>query len=116
MRRLLDYNQFSGVATYHEYDSLNDTTTLTYEQSAEAIESVLEINKALANEEDYSRQGIKNEWWHYGTIPDGLILKWLKEENLNLFTEKDTGRILAKLNDPDYKYLKATSGRHVARK
>ena len=110
MKRLLDHDNFSGLSTYHNYDELTDTTTLEYVQD---VEPILNNNKALQNDEDYTKQGIKNEFWHYGNIPVIIQMKWLKEHNVDIYKKEDWPRILKLMNDPDYKYLKTTTKHHA---
>jgi hypothetical protein len=50
--------------------------------------------------------------WHYASIPTGLQMKWLIEEGLDVYDDNHWPRILRKLNDPEYKYLKTTNKYH----
>ena len=106
--RLLDYDPTTGISTYHDYDPLTDETFIHYEQD---VERIIEFNKALQNDTDYSKQGIKKEWWHIAQIPIILQLKWLNEEGIDVYNKNHWPRVMQKLRDPDYKYLRTTSGR-----
>ena len=108
-RRVLSYDPMSGMTVYYHFDEQTDAITLEYEQD---VESVLEAAKTAQNTPEYSRQGIKNEMWHYGTIPNILITKWLVEEGINVYDDNDWKKVWQKLNDPDYKYLKMTTKHH----
>lgn len=108
-RELFSYDETTGMSVWFDYNELTDEVTLEYEQDAAPV---LEQNKALANIEDYSKHGIKQELWHYASIPVGLQMKWLIEEGLDVYDDNAWPQIFRKLNDPEYAYLKATSGFH----
>lgn len=111
-KRLLDFDRDTGVATYHAYDHATKTTTIETVQDASPF---LERNKALRNDADYSRQGIKDEWWHVATWPIGVQYQWLKDYQIDVMKwgkcPETTRRIKRKLMDPDWKYLTTTSKR-----
>jgi hypothetical protein len=73
------------------------------------VSDTLDILKAKANDAQASRDGIKNEWWHYAHIPNSLLLKCQIEEGIDT---NDTKALLRKVNSPEYKYLKATALKH----
>lgn len=99
----------TGMSIYFDYNELTDQTTLEYVQD---VEPLLELNKKLQNETEYSKSGIKQEMWHYASIPNGLVMKWLIEEGLDVYDDNAWPQIMRKLNDPQYAYLKATTGNH----
>jgi hypothetical protein len=108
MKRLVDYDPFTGVTTYTETEG--DETRIGYE--FDDVTPVLDMNKTLQNDEQYTRDGIKDGWWHYAQIPASLILKWRIEEGIDIFSKNDTKKVFAKLNDPQYRYLKTTMKVH----
>ena len=108
-RELLSYDPTTGMSIYFDYNELTDETTLEYEQD---VEPMIERNKALQNDPEYSKQGIKDEMWHYASIPVGLQMKWLVEEGLDVYDDNAWPQISKKLNDPEYRYLKTTAKRH----
>lgn len=112
LKRLVDYDPLNRISTHFEYDELTDTTTLTRSQDSSPI---LEWNKALQNNEDYSKQGIKDSMWHYAQIPTMLIEKWLLEEGLDVFNKNHAQRLFRKLNDPEFRHLKTTTKTHMVR-
>lgn len=109
-KELLSYDPITGLRTWFDYDASTDTTELYYDQE---VDDILELNKAMANDEDYSKNGIKQGWWHIGSIPASLIMKWRVEEGIDVYNKDHTKRVLAKLNDADFSRLKTTSGKHV---
>lgn len=94
---------------WFDYNDLTDEVTLEYDQDAEPI---LELNKAMANDTDYTHQGIKRDMWHYAQIPNGVAMKWLIEEGLDIYDDNAWPQIMRKLNDPQYAYLKTTHKNH----
>lgn len=111
-KRILDYDPETGVTDVFEYDPLTDTTTLSRQQD---VETILEDNKLLQNNDDYWKHGVKNDFAHYATIPLILIEKWLNEEGLDVFNKNHEKRVFQKLNSPEYRYLKTTTKVHQAR-
>lgn len=101
-----------GFRTYHEYDELTDETIISYEQDSTPI---LEHNKALANDDDYTKAGIKDGFWHYAEIPNELIVKWLIEDGIDVYDREHAKAVFRKINDPEYLYLRTTSKKHNAR-
>lgn len=107
MKRLLDYDPFTGVSTYHEYDPMTDRT---YIETVQDVEPFLENNKRLQNDTDYSRKGIKREWWHAATIPISVQYQWMKE-GIDVMNKDHWPAVKRKLQDPEWRYLKTTTGR-----
>ena len=107
--RPFSYDPMTGLTTSFDYDEDTDTAILKYEQDAEPS---LEVTKALQNNTDYTRHGIKNEFWHYASIPVGIQMKWLIEDGIDVYDNNDWPAVMRKLNDPDYRHLKATAKFH----
>ena len=94
-------------------NELTGEVTLEYEQD---VEPVLEQNKALQNMDEVTKQGIKQEFWLYASIPNGIQMKWLLEEGLDVYDKNAWPQVMRKLNDPEYRYLKTTSKHHSRQK
>lgn len=109
-KRFLDYDPATGLTTWHGYDHLEDKTYIGYEADSAPV---LEQNKAMQNDADFSRDGIKDGWWLYASIPVELQIKWLIEDGIDVYNPRHGKRISQKLEDPQYKYLKTTTGRHL---
>jgi len=75
-------------------------------------EPYLEQNKRQANDEDYTKKGIKNEWWKYASIPPAVQVQWLIEKGVDVYNPHHGKEVLALVNHPDYKYLKTTGKFH----
>jgi len=107
---LFSKDEVTGLDTYWQYDDLTGTFILEYRQDTEPL---LEQNKAMANDDDYTKAGMKGEMWHYASVPNSLIVKWLVEDGIDFYDDNDWPKVLRKLNDPEYRYLTTTSRMHV---
>lgn len=107
MKRLLDRDPLTRTETWHDYDPITRETTIYDVQDCEPF---LERNKALATDDSRSKKGIKDSWWHVATIPNAIIHKWLAE-GINVYRREDAKKVMRKLKDPEYRFLKTTPGR-----
>lgn len=76
---------------------------------------MLNANKALANDTDVTRKGIRDCWWRYAMIPNIVIEKWLNELGVNVYDKNDEKKVFELLNQPEYRYLKTTAKMHMPR-
>ena len=106
--KLIDYDPLSGMKTYVDYNHSDDCGVLKIEQN---VQPILDRNKVLYNEPDHRRHGMKENFLHVATIPNSIIEKWLVEEKISIFRKEDWPRIQKKLNDPEYRFLRASAGR-----
>ena len=113
MKRVVDYNPHSGITMSMDYNPDTDTTTVIHE--FDDVSAALDRNKALANDSEYTRQGIKDGFWHYAFIPNSIIHKWMIEEGINVYRTEDERKVFQKLNSPEYRYLKTTTKHHMPR-
>jgi hypothetical protein len=108
---LIDFDPLSGQAIHAEWKS-DGSFILHHSQD---VRPFLERTKALQNDDDYTRKGFKEEWWHYASIPNVLIEKWKREKGVDLFNKAHRKKVFELLNDPEYRFLKATSRKHTER-
>jgi hypothetical protein len=108
-KRLITSDSNTGLDTYHEYDPYTDETRIIYESDAQ---SVLDENRRLANDSEYTKKGIKQEFWKYASIPAGIQVKWLFEKGIDIRNKEHGPAIGRLLEDPEYKYLKCTTKYH----
>jgi hypothetical protein len=109
LKRIVDYDPFTGMTTTFDYDHVTDTTIIGREQD---VSLLLDSNKRLQNDAEYSKKGIRDGWWHYAKIPPLIIEKWRNEFGIDVFNKDHTQAVYKKLNDPEYRYLKTTAGFH----
>jgi len=109
-REKIAYDALNGITQYHNYDA--DTDTSVFESSGDA-EPVLELNRAMANDRDFTKQGIKDEFWLYARIPTIFQLKLLTEKGIDVYKKSDGHRLSKILEDPEYRHLKTTTLKHI---
>ncbi len=110
-KRLLDV-KLDGTKVWFEHDSIEKKNHIHYEHPD--VEPILEYTKALRLASEYSKEGIKKEWWHYMHIPDIVICKLRFEHGLDVWNKNHQKRIFEVINR-DFAYLKVTEGKHVPR-
>ena len=108
-KRILDYDPWTGITTTFEHDSVTDETTIGRHQD---VETILDINKAIAKDEDIWKRGVKNSWAHYAQVPNIVIEKWRREHGVDFFNKDHEKAWLKLLNQPEYRYLKTTTKMH----
>lgn len=111
MKRVLDYDPWSRTTTYHEYEEDTDTTIITEVQD---IEPFMERAKAMRNDDQYTRDGIKNEMWHYAHIPNHYVMRMIQEDGINPL-EKGAAPDVLRLINTKYTELKTTRKHHAGR-
>ena len=109
MKRLLDYDKETGTKTFHDYDHNTGLATISTETD---VSPILTNNKDMYNDPSYKQQGMKNDMLHVARIPMELIAKWKFEDNIDVFNNADKKKVMRKLNDPAYRYLRTASGRY----
>lgn len=108
-KRLLFTDPITGLMTWHEYDALTDETHISYSADSKPV---IERNKAVQNDTEYSKKGIKQEFWKYAEIPVEVQLDWLINKGVDIANRDHAKKMFQLLNDPEYRYLKTTSGYH----
>lgn len=111
MRRALDINPLTGETVWFE-DTQDGNFSITHEQ---VVDDILERNKKLANDTDRTKHGIKEEWFHYATIPNIIQMKWSQEIGGDIMARENRKELFKRLNDPEFKYLKTTHARHTVK-
>lgn len=108
MKRLFDHDPITGVTQYYHDDEKTGKWAI---ETVQDMEPFLELNKALQNQPDYSKNGIKREWWHVARIPVLVQQKWLSEDGIDIYKKEHWPRVKKKLNDPEWRYLRTGLGR-----
>ena len=105
---LFDYDAETGLKTYFDYDPIKDAVSLTYHQD---VTGFLDRMNQMRNDESYSAKGIKEDWWHYCSIPPVVEIE-LKKKGLDL-NNKDHHKAIFKEINTNYPYLRATEKKHA---
>ena len=89
------------------YDEAEDKIVIANVQDCEPT---LELNKKLYNQDD-GGYGPSREWRRAASIPNIILEKWLKEEGIRWWDSEDTPKLMAKLDDPQWRYLRTAPGK-----
>ena len=111
-RRFFSHNKLTGVTQF--WHDLGDGRFAI--ESVQDVEGRLERNKALANHGDGGFSEDPDKWLkRIASIPNVVVLQWLKEGldvlNGDPRDPEFKRKLAAKLNDPDYRYLRTAPGR-----
>jgi hypothetical protein len=106
-RRLLADHGPAGRVWYHPQP--DGTFLIEHEQD---VRPNLDTAKRLQNEDDRGWSPSR-ELRRVAHIPNIIIVKWLNEEGLDIFDSDPEmqKRYRAKLNDPDWRWLRTAPGR-----
>jgi hypothetical protein len=108
-KRILEHDPLTGITKTFDYIPETDTAVI---HTTQDVSLILDANKQLANDDDVTKKGIKDSWWHYAQIPNIVIEKWLNEHGVNLYDKNHEKRVFQLLNQPEYRYLKTTTKMH----
>jgi len=108
MKKILDVDPMTGVTQYFHYDEISGDWGI---ESIQNVDPFIERNKRLQNDEEYKKRGMKNEFWHFASIPIMIQEKWLREDGIDLMNKDHWPKVKKKLMDPDYRYLRTTTGK-----
>lgn len=99
MRKVL--SERNGIKTTMTIDG--DKTTISKSQDVEAL---LNLNKVRSN--IIGKKITSEAYNHVASIPATLIVKWLQEENLDIYNPDHAHRLKLKLNSSEYAYLRTS--------
>lgn len=108
MPLMFDYNADTGVTEYFDYDPIKDHVLITYQQD---VTHFLDRMNAIRNNPNISEKGIKEDWWHYCSIPETVEIELMKK-GLYLHNKDHFKAIMKEINT-NYPYLKATTKKHT---
>lgn len=103
-KRLLEYDPVTGISTWFDGDGHNGFKVA----QTQDVQPILERNKRLANDESYKRKGIKEDWYHFATVPVTVLHEILMKYNLDWANKDDLPKI-EKILQRDYKKLLTVS-------
>lgn len=99
--RILDIRPDGIIEKFH-YDETTDTS---YIETIQDVESIIKENKRQFNDTpEFGKH--KGDLHRVASVPVVLMQKWAKEWGLNMYGEDFKVKLIQRLNDPDYKYLK----------
>lgn len=105
MPRFFDYNPDRGTWIEDEVDDNGNLVFKTWQDVQPVLDKIKERrNSGLVD------KGIKNDFWHYATIPAHVELE-LRQRGINLYNPDQTKELLRVINR-EYPYLKNTELTH----
>ena len=107
MAEFFDYDPVAGIRTDTEYDEMSGQMTVI--RTAD-VEPHLDATKSLANEDEFSKAGIKQGWWLYASITPVVELQ-LRAKGINIYDKNDEKRMFEEINT-NYPYIRCTTGTH----
>lgn len=109
-RRLIDYDSFTGISTYHEYNDLDKTSTII---ETVDLQPLRENTYELRKDDDATKTGIKKGQWLYARIHPLEQTRFLRKYGYSVFDKSRERETLKILNtDPEFQVCKTTRGRH----
>jgi hypothetical protein len=101
-----EYNPYKEAYETYYWDEVNQKMTI---KNTFDIGDILKNNKRQQNASLDSRYG-KQMMHHVAEIPNVFIAKFLKEHNLDVFSQdpKDQRKLRRLLESPEYRFLKTT--------
>lgn len=96
----------SGILTRLLYDETEERVVVHRRQD---VEPILERNKALYND-DAKGWSPTREWRYVAHIPNIVVEQWMKE-GINVYDPNDEKKVIERLNDPAWRYLRTAPGR-----
>lgn len=103
--RLLSHED--GIRTYIE--KVGDTWNVKHE--FDDVDVHLDYSRALQNEPEYWKEGVKKDMVHYAHVPPSILMKWhWMGVNINNARE-----LVNMVNRPEWRYLKCVDKIHVAK-
>jgi hypothetical protein len=109
-KRLLDYDPLSGQTTHFEYVEDGDAAKMVLTYSYD-VQAGLDLAQSLANDEDRTRKGIKEDLWHYAHIPAGVAMEMLVKHGVDINNPHHKQAVFKLLNT-EYTKCKTTTLMH----
>jgi hypothetical protein len=111
-RLLLDYDPLTGVTESLDFAHEGGKHLMRVVQEQD-VSRFVEFGKAMSLDEDYTKQGIKNDHWHYARIPHNILQEMKVKHGVSWEDKNDKGhkRFLRVLNR-EYPVFKMTAYTH----
>ena len=99
-----DYDPNTGVTQTFDYDPVNGDVRLT---STQDLSAFFETIKQKRDNPDAWKQGVKEEWAHYASIPPVIEMELMKQ-GIDIHNPNQTKELLHAINTK-YPFLKTTT-------
>lgn len=111
MGHLIHIDTANGMTVTGEERHGEFVVTKTFDKAK--VQGHLDENKAQYNavhHKSYKSELRKKNIWKVASIPNWIVEKWLKE-GIDVFKDEDWPKVRAKLNDPEYQFLRTSPGK-----
>ena len=107
-RIFLDHDPLTGITEHLEFQDEKVRVVRTQD-----VNHILDQSRAMANDEGYTRDGIKKDEWHYARIPYEIFEEMKTKHNADWNDKNDPGhkRFFRVLN-AHYPAFKTTAWNH----
>ena len=85
-----------------------DTQTQHVKTVYKHTDVILDANKSIQGEQ--AGRDAENHFWEVARIPPSIQHLWL-QEGLDIYNREHGARLMKKLDDPEWKYLRVQTGR-----
>jgi hypothetical protein len=99
---LIDHNPGTGLRKWMGYNEETDEILISYDQDRASANSILDRNKAAANEQ-HGRMG---DMVKAAEIPIGVMYEWLVKYGVDFWNRDHKEGVKRLLNSSDYRYLR----------
>jgi len=109
-KMVLDFDPLTGITESLVFTHGGDEVRVVQEQD---VSHILRVTKEMANDEDFTKQGIKKDHWLYARIPDVIMAEMRTKHRVNWNDKSDRGHkhFLRVLNE-HYPAFKTTAWKH----
>ena len=102
-KKLLSYDPLSKTAEWHHYDH---SSKKTFIKTVQDCEGIIEANKRKQNSHNTSRFSKKNDYYHFASVPNTVLVEWKKKYNIDWNNKDDLPKIEKLLQSNEYRYLR----------
>lgn len=108
---LLDYDPITGERVYFGFNNHENRVTITHEQD---VDEHLKLAHAQAIDDNFTKKGIKNDWWKYASLPNIIIIEMKQKYGVDVHNKNHWPRVIELINTV-YPRFKTTAKIHRVR-
>lgn len=110
MKEILEHDAATGLTEWFNYDPVADEVTVYTEQKEADLKRFLDYTERQRNDPEISKQGIKNSWWRYASVPP-IVQVELRSKGIDIFNPGHTKALVKAINE-SYPNLRVTDKWH----
>jgi len=97
----------SGITNELHEDSDGNIVQVIKQDAQHILDSNAEIRNSYAKPKDNALGE------HHARIPMSIVMKWQVEDGIDIYNPDDLPRVMAKLNEPEYAFLRVNNKKHI---